>query len=241
MIDFLLLVIFGIVGYCVASDGPWNAAITFVSVVLAGLLAMNFYEPAAIFLTANVRGDYDWQHYWDVIALMGIFAVAVFLFRLMGERLLPTYAEVNSLAYDVTRWGLGAATGYTTMAIVLTALHVAPLPREFIGFTPERMNFFAMSAPDRQWLGLTQYISERALSTRDRSGSLRSFDSVAFPANPANATAMETWSSFPIRYAHRREAYYSGQRPAAAGGASLPASGGPVQNVPQGGASTPGF
>ena len=45
----------------------------------------------------------------------------------------------------------------------MTALHVAPLPREFMGFRPERKNLFDFAAPDRQWLALTQYVSETSL------------------------------------------------------------------------------
>ena len=63
-----------------------------------------------------------------------------------------------------------------TMAILLTSLHTAPLPREFMAFAPERSNFFG-SAPDRQWLGFTQYVSEKPLATmvRNPSGGKNSY------------------------------------------------------------------
>ncbi len=59
------------------------------------------------------------------------------------------------------------ATGYVVAAIILTSLHTAPLSREFMGFKPERSNLFDALAPDRQWLGFTQYVSEHVM----RSGS----------------------------------------------------------------------
>jgi len=241
MIDFILLAILACVTWFVSSDGPWGAAITFISVVFAGILAMNFFEPLAGFLTTNLMGDYAWQHRWDVIALLGLFALFVSLFRVMGEALLPTYADVNALVYELARWGFGLASGYVVMAIVLTSLHTAPLPREFLGFTAERQNFLSITAPDRQWLGWTQYVSET--SFRRRGGVV--FDGPYAPKNPLNPTDFHYWSSFPIRYAARRDQYYGGSSrrttpsfspsPAGGGTNSVPGSGPPGTAPPSGG------
>ncbi len=231
MIDVLLLVILAAVTYSVASDGPWGAAITFVSVLLAGLLAMNFFEPLAIFFVKNFMNSYLWQFRWDIIALLGLFAIFVTGFRMLGEKLLPTYAEVNNLLFEFARWGFGLATGYVVMAIILTALHVAPLPRDFMGFTPERKNFFQISAPDRQWLAFTQYVSEKSLSRVNRFGIVPIFDGPSFPRNPSDPNSMQVWSSFPIRYADRREQLASGS----GGGAGAPSSAPPAAAPPSSG------
>lgn len=243
MIDVILLVVIAVVTWCVASDGPGGAAITFVSVLLAGLFAMNFFEPLATFLQTNVLGSYTWSNRWDMLALVGLFALGVFGLRTLGEQLMPTYAEVDPLTYDVARWLLGLATGYLTMAILLTALHTAPLPREFLGFRPERQNLFEAAAPDRQWLAFTQYVSEKPLTT-GAAGHI--FDGARFPRIPGQPETMQVWSSFPIRYAMRREEYASG-----AGGGSTMASppgsiapaapAAPRAPAPGGGGGTSGF
>ena len=205
MIDVLLLVILAAVTWCVASEGAWGAGLTFLSVLLAGLLAMNYFEPVAGWLESFDRTSIAWSQRTDVIALLGLFVVFVFLLRLMTDRLAPTFMVIQSLAYEIGRWSLGLATGYLTMAILLTALHTAPFPRwvtaqgvqEFIpGFTAERQNFFNMAAPDRQWLGFVQYVSRRSLPRG------RVFDGPRFPAGDYTA---DYWPSFPIRYASRRE------------------------------------
>jgi hypothetical protein len=95
------------------------------------------------------------------------------------------------------------------MAILLTALHTAPLPRSFVGFSPERSNFFDSLAPDRQWLGFTQHVSEKVLNTG------RVFDGPKFSMP---GTDQEYWPSFPIRYATRREDIAAGRKPSALGG-----------------------
>jgi hypothetical protein len=224
VIGIFLLLIVAIVTWCVASEGAWGAGLTFLCVVFSGLLAMNFFEPVAELF--GPRGSMLWD-YADVVSLLGLFALCVFLGRLATDAISPTEIEYDARIYNVARWLFALATGYTTMAIVLTALHTAPLPRSFLGFSPERKNLFDMAAPDRQWLGFTQWVSERILVT----GSV--FDG---PHYTKPETPQVIWPSFPIRYATRRQDY-SKPRGAAAGGAQpAPASGAPPAPLPGRGA-----
>lgn len=240
MIDFLLLAVVAVVTWCVAGDGVWGAAITFLSVLLGGLLAMQLFEPVASFLGNNFLTGYYWQMRVDIIALLGIFGGAVWGLRALGEKLLPTYAETHPLMHDVGRWVLSASTGYVVMAVLLTALHTAPLPREFLGFAPERRNLFDVVAPDRQWLGFTQYVSETSLR-RKVNGEIVGFDSAEFPGNPRNPDTVRKWSTFILRYAARRDQFGQGgvtETPAA----PPPASSSPSAPVPAGpGGGTGGF
>jgi len=234
MIDIAILAVIAVVTWCVASDGPWGAAITFVSVILSGLLAMNLFEPVAQFMAVNVMNSYEWQHRWDVLALVGLFAAFVTLLRMLGETLMPTYAEVENLLYEFARWGFGFLTGYVVAAILLTALHTAPLPREFMGFVPERNNLFDFAAPDRQWLGFTQYVSEKSLRRSTPMGT-PVFDGPVFPRIPSDLSTNHVWASFPIKYAARREQFTTGQ--ASAGATSLPTAP-PPPSTPSGGAAS---
>jgi hypothetical protein len=206
IIDVILLAILAVVTWCVASDGAWGAAFTFLSVLFAGLLAMNFFEPFAVFLENNVSSSPAWSSRWDFIALVGLFAAFVFGLRYLTEYVAPTFMNVHPLVYEGGRWAFGLATGWLTMAILLTALHTAPLPRtvtsssveEFLSFRAERGNFFGF-APDRQWLGFTQYVSRASMRTSSEHP--RVFDGPHFTAGDFTGH----WPSFPIRYATRRE------------------------------------
>lgn len=224
MIDLILILIFAGVTWAVAGEGPWGAALVFFSVVVSGLLAMNIFEPVAELLQ-GILGTYEWQHRWDIIALLGVFSVGVWGLREATERIMPTSLDVAGLVYEM-RWLFGAATGYAMVAIILTALHTAPLGREFAGFRAERANLLNALAPDRQWLGLTQYVSEHVM----RSGTDGPiFDGAQYPRIQGDSATMQVWSSFPIRYAQRRADF---EATASGSGSSAPASSGPPSSAP---------
>lgn len=163
VIDIALLAIFALVTYFVGQDGPWNAILTMFAVIFSGLLAMNFFEPLAGFLAR--------QNAWlapraDFLCLVGLFGLFTFLMRLGLEQVAPTNLELPDIAYRIGQWGFGAATGYITMAILLTSLHTAPMPRKFLGFAPERKNFLGFSSPDVQWLGFTHHVTSSVFGRR---------------------------------------------------------------------------
>jgi len=213
----LLLLVFGIVTWCVASEGAWGAGIILLCVVFSGLLAMNFFEPLAIGLDGMLPAGYA-----DIVALCLLFTGFVSLLRVATEWIAPIDIELPAPVYQAGRWGFAVITGYVTMAFLLTALHTAPLPREFAGFKPERKNLLNMVAPDRQWLGFTQYVSEHALRN-SVAGRRRVFDGLEFrrPGRPNDTL----WAAFPIRYATRRE-LISGAASSSSSGNSLSAGGG---------------
>lgn len=208
VIDLALLIIVGLVTYMVAFDGAWTAVLSFFAVIFGGLLAMNFFEPVATFLSNNYA---SLEPRADFISLVVLFGLFVFLIRLGLDHVSPTNIELPTPVYHVLRWSMGAATGYVTMAILLTALHTAPLPRKFMGFAPERKNFLGVTSPDVQWLAFTQYVSERVFARRTTITNEakqvevvpRSFDGLrmVFPGRQQS----EYLPTFIIRYATRRE------------------------------------
>ena len=201
MIDILLVVILGVVTWCVASEGLIGATQLCIIVILSGLLAMNFFEPFAGMLEATMPASVG--KFADLIALLGLFGGLTFGFRILAERIGPGFPDAPRLLYEGGRWGAAFLTGYIAMAIMCTAVHTAPVSRNFWGFTPERNNLFGMMAPDRQWLGFTQYVSEKPLS---KWGTPNIFDGPKVTlGNPDDPYENTVWSSFPIRYATRRE------------------------------------
>ena len=214
VIDILLLAIVGGLTFLVGQDGPWNAILTFFAVIFGGLLAMNFYEPLAIFLS---RQSPALETRADFVCMVGLFALFVTLIRLGLEHLAPTNIELPEIAYKIGQWAFGFGSAYITMAILLTSLHTAPLPRKFFGFTPERKNFLGITSPDVQWLGFTQHVTEHVFARRsfDSKGMVayRNFDGMrmVFPDQHQPAYL----PTFIIRHATRRKRL-SGEMAAAA-------------------------
>ncbi|MEZ6046640.1 MAG: CvpA family protein [Planctomycetaceae bacterium] len=200
ILSLILLIIMGAVVWSVASEGPWGATIMFFSVLFSGLLALNYFEPVAGFLEGMMPES--WRLHTDFLGLTGLFIIFLVLFRVVTLYLLPSYIEVHSAVYEGARWTFGGLTGYMVVGFVLLTLHTAPLPREFIGFTPNGNNFFGATAPDRQWLGFMQYLSEKNFS---RFGEPRIFDGEE--RTGVIGVDNTIWPSFPIRYASRRQLY----------------------------------
>jgi hypothetical protein len=213
MVDLACLVVLGVCTWCLANEGVWTAGVTFVCVVLSGLLAMNFFEPLALLLEGFLPPDH--ANKADMIALGGIFIAAQFALRIAAEKMVPTFVPVPNLLEAGGRWVFAAASGYVVMAFLLTAVHTSTLPREFLDFRPERKMVFGL-APDRQWLGFTQRVSEHALARylfRNSSGEYIAnvFDGPYVQVGDKSSPYSNTvWPSFPIRYAQRRELGSSG-------------------------------
>ena len=240
VLDIILVGIVAVITWCVASEGAWGAALMLVTVIISGLLATSFFEVTAEFLQSSFSDSYEWQHRWDVIALVGLFAGFVFAFRKATDWIMPIHIEVHGLVYDVTRWASSLATGYVTMAFLLTAFHTAPLPPDLLGFTAEpqrRGGPLGQSAPDMKWLGFVHHMTETAFRKGpDQSGAAGPiFDGPRYEMYPGGPE--QIMPSFPIRYASRRDRYYGGA-PAAAvpsgGSSSSPGRSGGGSGRPSG-------
>ncbi|RMG38224.1 MAG: CvpA family protein [Planctomycetota bacterium] len=210
-IDFLCLLVLVVVTWSVASEGPLGAGLDCLCVILAGLLAMNFFEPLAEFCTNNIAASRGWAERWDPICLIGLFAFFVWALRSATVYLTPEFVYMRSAVFELGRWTAALLTGYVTMAFLLTAYHTAPLPEGFLGFVPQRANFFDLAAPDRQWLGFVHYVTEKSLNQSPP----RIFDGPRVRlGDPQRPYPNEIWPSFPIRYAARRRSITGAPQPA---------------------------
>ena len=230
MIDLALLAVFAGVTYCVAAEGALGATATLLVTLFAGLLAMNYFEPLAGVLERNVA---FFRGRADEVALLGLFVALVFGGRLACEAIAPSLLEVHSLAYEGLRWVCGAGTGYVTAALLLVAVHTAPFPRSFYGFSPDRANLFGALAPDRDWIGFTHHVTggpfakTQLITAGDRTAAVpKAFDGrtalhwgVDQTQTGGVPPELVVMPSFVVRYADRRAAGGFG---VAAGGAAGP-------------------
>lgn len=207
LIDVAALLVVAVVTYCVAAGGAVEAGIVLLSCLFGAILATNFFEPLAVALeSAGILPGSA-----DVIAFLGLFGVLTTLSRLACEYLMPTYVPVDTLAHEIGRWSCSFLTGYLVAGVLLIGLHVSTLPREFLGFSPDRAGLLGISvfAPDRQWLAFMQYLTEKPFNngpgrvfdgrTAAQYG-IEVYDEQNRPVDPNSVL----FPSFVIRYADRR-------------------------------------
>jgi hypothetical protein len=170
------------------TEGLWGNAITFVNTLLAALVAMSWFEPAADFLEREVMGS--WTYLLDFVSLWGVFCFTFLILR----------TTTDQISKHRVRFRLPVELGGNILFSLLTAvivvsffeatLHTAPLARTavFGSFQKEPLsgNAFGM-APGRKWLGYVQSRSRGALSAG------REFDPK---------------SEFVIKYGQRRQDLY---------------------------------
>lgn len=173
-------------------EGFWSNLIMFVNVFFAGLVATNYFEPLASWLTNQ----------WISLAMFSdyiSFWLLFILFYGLMAGMTATASTVKVKTISAVDKGLGylfsVATGWLLICMVSASMHFAPLGRDimFGGFRPEDPSFLGMS-PDRAWFAFNQKLSLGAFS--------RSPD----PDNP-NRYVFDGDGSIMLRYASRREIY----------------------------------
>ena len=160
-------ILFGVWVVCVAmlwNEGMWNNCITLVNVLLAALLAMNYWEPAANFLEGKMA---SYTYVVDFLALWFVFFLAYILLRGITDALSKTRVKFSPPVETAGSIISVIMIGWIMVCFTLSTLHTAPLARTAIkgSFQAEPMsnNFLGM-APDRMWLGFVQHRSKNAFS-----------------------------------------------------------------------------
>ena len=142
-------------------DGLWANAVRLVNVVFSGLLAMNFYEWLAKYLTNLSEDVHSYVAFFDFLALWTCFILFMAIFRAATEavsRVRVRFLQVVDRAGGIA---LSLCIGWVMMCFTLASLHTAPLAQyPLLGaFQPQSRMLFGMFAPDREWLGFTKYQS----------------------------------------------------------------------------------
>ena len=159
-------------------EGMWSNALTFVNVVLAALLATNYFEPAADFLEKQAP---SYTYLWDFIAIWLLFFVIFCVLRAVTDTISRHRVRFKMPVEMAGRIGFAVLTAATIIGFFSMSLHTAPLARTAAkgGFQKQPMsgNFLGL-APGRKWLAFVQSRSRGPLSQVDETGTngVREFD-----------------------------------------------------------------
>jgi hypothetical protein len=190
LLSVLFIMIFGLIVAFLAPSGCWGNLIMFINVVTAALLATNFFEPVANWLSGMLPSG---SYLWDLAAFWGVFAAVLMGMRLLTDLISQINVRFSKTVEMVGRYFFAAWTGWVVICMVAMSLHMAPLSREFMagGFKAETPLFFGFS-PDRMWLGFVQRESMNGLA---RGGSQTHY--------------FDPQGEFMLRYMARREYFES--------------------------------
>jgi hypothetical protein len=156
-----LIILGGCVGF-LFGDGLWSNALQLVNVVFAGLLTMNFYEWVANWLTKFSDDFHAYVSFFDFLAMWICFVLFASILRGITDSVSKVRVRFLKVVDQAGGVVLSLCIGWVMVCFTLTSLHAGPLAQyPLLGsFQPQNRMFFGMLAPDREWLGFTQYQSK---------------------------------------------------------------------------------
>lgn len=187
MILFLSVAVIGIVAYAASREGLLTALTGLVNVLLAGLVAFNFFEPLAEELGNLFRGSML-EGFEDATCLFGLFSLTLAVLRVTTNNLANQELHLPALFQQISSVGVSICTGYLLAGFLLCMVQTLPLTERFLGFDPgveAQMPIRQVFPPDRVWLAMM-----------NRAGRI--------PLGQDEATTFDPEGTFELRYAKYR-------------------------------------
>lgn len=169
MLDFLAIVIMLATAYVGFREGLFTTACMFFNVILAGIAAFNFFEPAADGLEGLLRETFL-VGYEDFFCILGIFALCLVLLRVATNNLANHVLDYPPYPQQFGGAGVGVLAGYCTAGIFLCSLQTMPWDVNFLGFMPREKTESSLRGvfpPDRAWLSMMRYAGAHGLAWKE--------------------------------------------------------------------------
>jgi uncharacterized membrane protein required for colicin V production len=189
VLGFLTVVIMLVAAYAFWRQGVLPAFAMAVNVLLAGLVAFNFFEPIAAELDPMLKDSFL-HGYEDSLCLVVLFTLTLVVLRWASNALIHTLIDYPPVLQEGGAVVFGALAGYLTAGFLLCVAQTLPMNEHFMQFearidpsTPGAKVRHILP-PDRVWLALMHRGSVDAFS----------WDENAFDSD----------GSFETRYAHER-------------------------------------
>ncbi|SRR5712692_2806084 len=171
MLTFLTIVTMLILAYLFLIQGLATAFAMFCNVMLAGLIAFNFWEPLADLLDPPLSRSF-FAGYEDAICLTALFGVSFALLRLATNTLSRAMIDFHPVAQLAGGAFFGLATGYLLAGFLVCIFQTLPWHENFWGYEPNwqanQSGLDAVLPPDRVWLSMMHRAGEAGFSRGDR-------------------------------------------------------------------------
>jgi hypothetical protein len=165
LIGALTVVIMAVVAYAFWREGPLTGFAMCFNVLVAGLLAFNFFEPVADLLEPILAGTFL-EGIEDALAMMLIFLPVLMLLRLAANSAAPTHMEYPPILYRGGAVVFGLVTGYLLSGFLVCVLQTLPLPQNFLTFEDYEPGkpLRKVLPPDLVWLAMMHRLSGASLT-----------------------------------------------------------------------------
>lgn len=154
-LGFLLFVVVA----SLVREGTWSNAIKLFNVMTAAMLATNYFEPLADWLTAKLP---TFTYVWDLLSVWAIFSVALGLMQLITDRLSRTQMRFRKPVEAAGGILFACWIAWIMVCFTTFTLHLAPMSQTFLGGSfepsPDAKMFFGL-APDQQWISFMHTMS----------------------------------------------------------------------------------
>jgi hypothetical protein len=193
--------LFLIVAAALWFQGLWSNAVTLINLLVAMLIATNFWEPTTTLIEG--LGAASFTYLLDFVVLWFWFVLVFVFLRLITDLLSRTRVKFDMPVEMAGRSILAIWCAWLVVCFTAFSLQMAPLNSETpmgAWSTPNSSSFLFVS-PDRLWLRFMQSRSRGALARGNYSGQSHPSDQAA------NVEAFDPLSEFPIKYHDRRVKY----------------------------------
>jgi hypothetical protein len=201
MMFLFLFLLFIIVAAALWFQGLWSNAVTLINLIVAMLLATNFWEPICTLIEGF--GAASFTYLLDFVVLWFLFVFFFMFLRLISDLLSRTRVKFEMPVEMTGRSLLAIWNAWLVVCFTVFSLQMAPLNSETpmgAWATPNQSTFLFVS-PDRLWLRFMQSRSRGALARGNFSGQSHPDDV------QANVEAFDSKSEFPLKYRDRRAKY----------------------------------
>jgi hypothetical protein len=203
LLGFLTLLIMLAVAYAYVREGLFTAFLMGGNVLVAGLVAFNFWEPLADLTEPLLKGTFL-LGFEDAFWLMLLFCFTLGMMRLMANNLAPTDLPFPVLLQRGGGIFFGLVTGYLVAGFLVCLLQTLPWHQNFMFFESkyDRGTEHVLRRwmpPDRVWLALMHRGGAYAFANQVDAAATN-------PQSPFERYLTFDWQgSFELRYArHRR-------------------------------------
>jgi hypothetical protein len=162
------VIITAIIVYAFWREGPLTSFAMCVNILLAGVLAFNFFEPIADELESVFSESFA-QGTEDALSLMLIFLPLLMLFRWITNSIAPSHMEYPPVLYRGGAVVAGVLAGYLLSGFLMCVMLTLPMPRDMLMYEPYEPGksgpLRKVMPPDLVWLAMLQRLSGAGLST----------------------------------------------------------------------------